>query len=263
MTDDHINTPSGVRTGQRPLWTPQASIWLAAGLIALLLSVGGRWSLPLAAWIAPIFLLRFSRMSRLSIAIPVLVALCFLQMVWMGLEYAVDLTNNPTSFILAVMLGSIFAVPYVLDRLLVGRLNDLGHLLFFPAAWAGLEFAVGVILPAGTSVGMRAFTQAENLALVQVVSLTGPYTIGFLIGLCATTVNHIWREPSRRNLMRWGGAYATLLFLVMASGEARLSFGARPLSAPVVKVAGITSPQPLRQQARELVTMANFPRLRR
>jgi len=259
MSEGQRNPLDGKKSGNYPLWANPAFAWLAIGLIALLLSVGGRWSIPLAAWIAPIFLLRFSRMSRLSVAIPVLVALSFLQMIWMGFEYAVDLTNNATSFFLAFFLGLFFAIPYVLDRLLAERLNDIGRLLFFPTAWAGLEFAVGSILPAGTSVGMRAFTQSENLALVQVTSLMGPYIIGFLIGLCATTVNHIWQQPSRRSLVRWGGAYAALLLLVVAGGEVRLSFGATPITAPMVKVAGITSPQPLREQARKLVTMANFP----
>ena len=38
----------------------RSCLWLAAGA-ALLLVANGRWIVPLAAWLAPLFLFRFSR----------------------------------------------------------------------------------------------------------------------------------------------------------------------------------------------------------
>lgn len=246
-------------TSQRTARPAPAAAWLAIGFVALLLSVGGRWSLPLATWIAPVFLLRFSRVSRPATAIAGLVAASFLQMIWMGFEWATNLAASPVTAAIALILGLLFAVPYVLDRLLAGRLPLAGRLLLFPAVVAAVEFAAGAILPVGVSIGVRAFTQAENLALVQVVSLTGVYGIGFLIALGATAANQVWETPTRASLLRWGGGFAALLALVIGYGEARLGFAGRAAAAPTVRIAGVTAPVDLRQAAWRGVTMANFP----
>lgn len=239
-------------------WAPSLA-WLAIGLVALLLSAGGRWSLPLAAWIAPIFLLRFGRVTRPLVAIAGLAVVSFLQMLWLGVEWNVDLNTNARTTSLTFVLGLILTAPYIVDRLIGARLNPIGRLLLFPATWAAVEFIVGSNLPVGTSIGVRAATQGENLALVQIVSLTGAYGIGFLIASGAAVANHVWENPSRDTLVRWGGGFLAALVVVVGYGEARLSTAARSAGAPTVKVAGITPPPDLRAEAAKLVTPANFP----
>lgn len=245
----------------RDRWAPSAPnlVWLAIGLAALLLSVGGRWSLPLAAWMAPIFLLRFSRRSRPLVAIAGLAVVSFLQMLWLGVEWNVDLNTNALTTSLTFVLGLVLIVPYVADRLIGARLNPVGRLLLFPAAWAAVEFIVGSSLPVGTSIGVRAATQGEDLALVQIVSFTGAYGIGFLIAAGASVANHVWENPFRDTLVRWGGGFLAAMVVVVGYGEARLSLAARSTGAPTVKVAGITPPPDLRAEAAKLVTPANSP----
>ena len=249
---------AGARVAGGRLAAP-ALAWLALGLAASLLSVGGRWSLPLAAWIAPVLLLRFSRSVGPATAIAALCAVSFLQMAWAGVEYATDLTSTAATTVLTFVLGAMFAIPYIVDRLAAGRLSGAGRVLLFPAAWAATEFVVSANLPVGASIGVRAFTQGEDLALVQLVALTGPYGIGFLIALGASVANHIWETPTRVVLLRAGGAFAGLLVAVIVHGEARLALGGLPDAAPRVTVAGITPPAALREAARALVTPANFP----
>ncbi|HEX2590611.1 MAG TPA: nitrilase-related carbon-nitrogen hydrolase [Rhizomicrobium sp.] len=247
------------RTGARLVYAMPNLLGLSVGLVASLLSVGGRWSLPLAAWLAPIVLLRFSRASRPLVAIAAVVTVSFLQMIWMGAEDATNLASNPVTALLTFILGLIFAIPYIMDRLFAGRLSATGRLLLFPTVWAAVEFIVSSNLPVGTSIGVRAFTQGENMALIQIVSLTGPYAIGFLIALGATIANRVWENPSRETAVRWGGGFAAILFLIFVYGEVRLSLAALPNTAPAVKIAGITAPAELRQAAWKLVSPANFP----
>jgi apolipoprotein N-acyltransferase len=155
------------------------------------------------------------------------------------------------------MLAVIFAIPYVLDRLFVERLNAIGRLLLFPAAAAAIEFIVGALSPVGTSMNLRAFTQTENLALVQIIALAGPYAIGFLIACCAAVVNHIWE--TRETALRWGGTFLAVLAAIMIFGEVRLAIAGWGSAGATVTVAGITPSAALRLDARKPVTMGNYP----
>lgn len=232
-------------------------LWLAIGLAAALLATGGRWDVPLAAWVAPVLLLRFSRTSRPAIAAVGVTAVSALQIAGYMVETAAPFNATTTTLCLAA--GVVFALPYILDRLLGGRLGDLGRVFLLPAAAALTEFAVASLSPVGASLGVKAITQSENLALTQIISLLGPYAIAFLIALAATVANHIWRHASRRALIGYGGAFAVLMLGVMGFGQARLTYAsARPPGA-TVKVAGVVPPMALRQPAWAGVSMAAYP----
>ncbi|MGH9059862.1 MAG: nitrilase-related carbon-nitrogen hydrolase, partial [Acidimicrobiales bacterium] len=105
--------------------------WLALGAAAALLAVGGRWGLPLAAWFAPIFLLRFARVSRPVVALLTVWLVSVVAAVsWMALA-AVPLTLITVAGDLAF--GTVLVLPYAADRLLVHRLGVAGRVLLFPA----------------------------------------------------------------------------------------------------------------------------------
>lgn len=240
-----------VSEGARPL------VWLVLGGATSVLAAGGRWDIPLAAWIAPLLLLRFSRTSRPAFAVAGLIAATGLQMVGYMLAGAAPFT--PLTTLLCLILGLLFALPYILDRLFVGRLGSVAGLLLLPAAWALTEFAAASLLPVGTALGARAGVLAENLALMQIISLTGPYAIGFLIALVATAANAVWESPSRRTLVRYGGGVAAVLAVVVGWGEARLMRASSGAPTPTVKIAGIVPSTSLRAPAWTGVTMANWP----
>ncbi|MCE3290657.1 MAG: hypothetical protein K0R83_2669, partial [Caulobacter sp.] len=166
-------TQTGTEAADRPsLSSGRSWLWLALGAAVSLLAVDGRWDLPVAAWIAPVLLLRFSRTSRPGAAIVGIVLASTLQIVVYLLEANVPF--SVTSVVLGLALGLLFAVPYVVDRLLCGRLRGVARVMLMPAAWGLTEFAAASVLPVGTAIGTRAVTQAENLALMQVIALLGP-----------------------------------------------------------------------------------------
>ncbi len=243
--------PSETEAEATRLW-----IWLAFGVAMSLLASGGRWNVALAAWIAPILLLRFYRSGKAGIAIAAIIAISCLQIGWWNLETGVP--PSPTSGALTIAVGLLYAIPFVLDRLAGPSLGPWGRIVLLPAGMAATEFAVGAVLPVGTSIGMRAITQSENLALLQIISVTGPYVIAFLIGCAATIANHIWETPTRQALLRKGGVFAATLLAILAAGQLRLTFGA-DIGAPTVKIAGITPPMALRDAANGLVSMSSFP----
>jgi apolipoprotein N-acyltransferase len=211
-------------------------LWWASGTVMSLFAVGGRWDLPFVAWLYPIFLLRFSRTSRPALA----VALVWLASIAAGLFWSWQLVVpvQASTMIGCVVLATVFTLPYLLDRLLWPRLRLLGGLLLFPAARAACEYGMGAFSPLGTAYGLSAVTQFDNLALLQVTSITGPYAIGFLIGWLATTVNWAWANPFELpRLRRIVGAYAAILFVVILAGGARLAFF--PPTTDSVRIAAI------------------------
>jgi apolipoprotein N-acyltransferase len=247
---------AAARRAEETASTARPFAWIVLGMALSLLASGGRWNVALAAWIAPILLLRFYRSGKAGTAIAAMIAISCLQIAWWNLETGVP--PSPTSAALTIAVGLLYAIPFVLDRLVGPRLGSWERILLLPTAMAATEFAVGAILPVGTSIGMRAITQSENLALLQIISVTGPYVVGFLIGCAATIANHIWEARTPQALVHKGGLFASILLAIVAAGQLRLTFGA-DIGGPTVKIAGITPPIGLRNAANGLVSVTNFP----
>lgn len=215
-------------------------LWLGIGALTSVFAVGGRWDIALAAWVSSIFLLRFSRSSRLGVAIFFvwLVRFCG-PIMWMW-ELAVPIQLS--TIVSCALFGVIFSLPYIVDRLLTPRLGFAGRLLLFPAMIVVCEFGMGVFSPLGTAYGVMAVTQYANLPLLQVISITGPYGIGFLIGGLATVVNFLWEDVSAPKA-RWSFAiYAVVLAAVLIGGSLRLSFF--PPVTTYVRIGGV-APSPV------------------
>ncbi|MEV6560614.1 nitrilase-related carbon-nitrogen hydrolase [Nocardia sp. NPDC051756] len=211
-------------------------LWLGGGAVLSLFAVNGRWDIPLAAWLFSILLLRFSRTSRVVTGVGavwlagVVAAMFFL---W---HVAVPLTGM--TVLGGVAFGTVLTLPYLVDRLLAPRSGTAASLLLFPMALAACEFLLGVFGPFGTAYGLLADTQYTNPALLQVLSLFGPYSVGFLIGGLATVVNHLWERPLSWRSARVLGVYAAVLGVVIVGGSARLAFF--PVAtAQTVRIAGI------------------------
>ncbi|MBU3065150.1 hypothetical protein KO481_26925 [Nocardia sp. NEAU-G5] len=211
-------------------------LWLGLGTGLSLFAINGRWDIPLAAWLFSILLLRFSRTSRVAAG----VGLVWLAGVGASMFFlwhvAVPLTGMTA--LGGVAFGTVLTLPYLADRLLAPRLGAAGSLLLFPMVLAACEFLLGVFGPFGTAYGLLADTQHANTALLQAISLTGPYAIGFLIGALATVVNHVWERPLSWRAVRVFAAYAIVLGAVIVGGSARLAFFPVP-TAQTVRIAGI------------------------
>ncbi len=217
---------------------PGASRWRHYGLLLLAL-VGtiftvGNALVPVAAWIAPLLMLRFVRRSP---ALPCLVlgALAYAVahiLAWDG----VLPFRGPTLYAVAGGVGLLFFVPVAVDRLLTSRLDGFAATLLFPTSWVVVEH---LFMQAGFGTWSAvAYSQYGQLPLLQLLSVTGLSGITFLIGWLASTANAAWeggwRAPARRPLL----SCVMVIAAVLAAGGLRLALAVP--EAPAVRIAGIT-----------------------
>lgn len=209
-------------------------VWLAIAA-ALLLFANGANDVSIAAWLAPIFMLRFVRGRSKKVAFPVayvaLVATFAFQ--FRGMVPIPGVAH----FVFLVVWGIPLVLPYIVDRLVAHRLTSHAACLVFPATWAATEY----ILSRGpfATWGSAAYSQYGNLALLQVLSVTGLWGVTFLIGWFAAVCNWVWEEGLASKRAR-GGAWLCVgtIATVMLLGGARMAFF--PPSSPTVRVASIS-----------------------
>jgi apolipoprotein N-acyltransferase len=225
-------------------------LWLALGIVLLPFSMPN-WTIPLAAWLIPIFLLRFVRTQPLLRG-TLLVLLA--NVLALALRMFVMFPTGVTDLIIAFSFGFIITLPYLLDRVVAPRLGGLLSTLVFPLAVTTGWYLIALIPSAGT-IFNPAYTQYGDLPLMQLVSVTGLWGIILLMSWLAGLFNWAWEQGFAWSKVRPGLLlYSALLALVLAGGGARLAFFA-PQGA-TVRVAGITA-----QHYQELLPSANFAAL--
>lgn len=229
-------------------------VWLTVGFVTALLAVGGRWDVPIAAWIAPVFLLRFARLSRPASGLLLVWAISVASAVFWGFQLGVPL--QPSTLAGHLAFGTVYTLPFILDRALARRLGIVGQLLLFPAAIVASEYLMATFSPLGTAYGMKAITQSSNLSLLQIISITGPYAIGFLIGLIATAANRMWERPHEHGSQTALALSGGLVLLVIILGSVRLAFF--PSATDYVQMAGITPSGEVLRRA-EAASGGTFP----
>ena len=211
-------------------------VWLALGILFFAFGTL-RWTIPLAAWLYPVFLLRFVRTQPLLRGI--LLVLLALVLVW---EVELPGVVPSVTVLLYVPIvfgfGVIATLPYLIDRLLAPRLQGLLATLVFPSAMTTIWYLSGLLNPYGTF-GNPAYTQYGNLPLMQLVSVTGVWGIILVMSWLAGLFNWAWERGFAWPRVRGGAAlYASLLALVLLGGGARLALF--PAQGSTVRVAGIS-----------------------
>ncbi len=224
-------------TKQRSNFTksdPWSYLWLAVGVILLVFSNGIWRIIPLATWLAPVFVMRFLRTQNPGRGL-ILVMLTHI------VAYNIMLQNilpGMMGYIIAVAYGLFFFLPFLADRLIAPRLRGYFSTLVFPLAWTTTEYVISLGTPYSTWFSL-AYTQNGNLPLMQVVSVTGIWGLGFLITWFASVVNWAWEQEFTWPKVRLGvGLYAGILALVLLLGGARLALF--PPESNTVRVASVT-----------------------
>ena len=210
--------------------------WLAIAFVLAFVS-SGRWAVPLAPWLQPVFALRFARGRPALRGYAMLVGALWVPnlFAWWGVQPF----PPPAYYVSMLVIIAIAALPVLADRLLAHRLGGLAGTLVFPLATTSLEFALMSTNPLG-SFGASAYTQYPNLALIQVVSLTGLWGLTFLISWPASIANLAWERGTAAPQVRRATALcAATLALVLLYGGARLAL--LPADAETVRVAGVTA----------------------
>ncbi len=216
--------------------------WLLAGTALSLFAMQAAWDIALLAWVYPVLLLRFTRAGRpLPALLGVLAASTAAVLVWLWLA---DLLSPPL-VLLALALALADAAPYAVDRLLYRRLGERGPWpasLVFPLTTVAVEFTVASVTPFGTIHGVLGATQADNLPLIQVSSVTGVYGVSFLVAWACSAAALLWaRGLTDRAARTVAAVCAGTVALVAVAGGARLVFAAP--SGDTVRVAGVTTSQ--------------------
>ncbi|WP_079071596.1 nitrilase-related carbon-nitrogen hydrolase [Streptomyces yokosukanensis] len=224
---------------------------LLLGTGVMLFAVGGRWDVAVAAWIFPVLLLRFTRLSCAWSGAPCIWLAHLGAAVFWVQESAIGL--NAVVLAGALALAGLQTLPFLADRLLAQRLPPAAADLVFPVAVAAAEFLITLLSPFGTAYGSLAVTQHADLPLLQVVSVTGPWGIGFLVGYAASTVNRLWERtdrPARRGALV---CMAVLLSVLLAGGARQAFF---PPQGTTVRIAGVSPSRTVTERLR--TTLARF-----
>ncbi len=193
-------------------------LWLVIGA-GLLVFSNGRWIIPLATWLAPIFLMRFARTQpfKRGLALLLVANVGIYLIGWQGMI--------PGGFFLPVASGVaiVFWLPYLADRLLVNRLKGFAATLVFPLLQVTLEYINTMTNPFG-SWGLLAYTQHSFLPFIQLLSITGMWGLSFLITWLAPVVNRAWEQGFAWQRVRTGMlTYAGILTLVLLYGGGRMA----------------------------------------
>jgi len=235
LTEKELPVQQLQRRTDRAALAPSSS-WICLAIAAALLPFAyGVDNVPVAAWLAPVFLLRFVRAQSRKIGLPiayiVLVATCAFQLRGMvpipGIGY----------YIFFVLWGIPLALPYIVDRLVADRLTGIATSLIFPTAWAATEYAVSD--GPFASWGSAAYSQYGDLPLLQMLAVTGLWGVTFLMGWFAAVCNWLWEEGlDSRRAHRGAWLCFGTIGLVMLAGGARMALF--PPSSETVRVASVS-----------------------
>ena len=201
----------------------------------------GSAPIALALWIAPTFLLHFTRNSP---------PLAGVLSVWLVIFLLAVLRHREISpvdrilYLLIMGVGAIaWTLPYAVDGLIAPRLSGFASTLIFPLACATVEFIKMRVSPDG-SWGSPAYTQYGNLPLLQLASVTGLPGIVFVVVWFASTVNWMWDQGFAWQTVGSGALiYASVFTSVMLAGAVRIARAAS--DAPSVRTAAISYPREL------------------
>jgi apolipoprotein N-acyltransferase len=231
-----------------------AWLWLVVGAILLPFTFF-QTVIPLAAWLAPIFLLRFARTSQRARVALLLVFLAYAAGTMTALRGS-D-TTNLELFILGMILpplirGVMYTLPYAADRLIGARLASWARLFVFPLAFTTVDWLMSLSRATNSTGGSPAYSQYDNLALMQILSITGMWGVTFLIMWCASTVNVLWEHHfDWRPALGKLGVFAGVLLAVLLFGSIRLNFFAP--SSQTVEAATITLDNAVSSEASSLI----------
>ena len=197
----------------------QSYIYLIIGFVFLFF-FNGRWIIPIAAFLAPIFLIRFYRFHKTLKGFLFIVLAGWISniFIWKGMIPGSGFFYYFLMFIMSVSTSLIFLI----DRVYTQKLKGIISTLVFPTAYVIMDFIVVSTNPSG-SYGTLAHTQS-SLPLLQLASITGIWGITFLITWTASTINWFWDKSFKWEQIKTGLLIYTISFLsIIIFGQVRLS----------------------------------------
>jgi apolipoprotein N-acyltransferase len=209
---------------------------LLIGGITIFIFSNGRWIVPVAAWIAPVILLRFVRTQKSFTGLTILFVLIAIVSRIMLFGIIPSLPGALT-YILTLYYALLWFFPYLADRLITTKLNGFISTFVFPIAAVTVEYINNLFYGSWASV---AYTQFDYLALIQISSVLGIWGITFIVMWFASVVNWILDNKLEWSTVKSGVIiYSATLSLVLLYGGLRL--GVFPPQSKTVTIASFTA----------------------
>jgi apolipoprotein N-acyltransferase len=214
--------------------TQYSYIYLLIGFIFLFF-FNGKWILPIAAFIVPIFLIRFLRFQKPFKGFLIIVLAGWVSniFVWKGMLPMSGFFYYFVSFMMSVFTS----LTFLLDRIYTQKLKGIVSTLIFPSIYVIMDYITILTNPSG-SYGTLVHTQS-SLPLLQLISLTGIWGVIFLITWTASIINWLWDNHFEKNKVYsafW--KFAIPFLAVILWGQIRLS---STIDSPTVRIASINS----------------------
>ena len=212
----------------------QSFLWLALGTILMLFS-NGRWIIPFTTWFYPIFFLRFMRMQKPVRGLIFLVfASAIVNMItwWKMIPAPINIY-----FLITGLIMQTFVLAFLADRLLATRMKGFLSTLVFPLLWCSFEY-LSSLDPGKATWTSLAYTQAGNLPLLQLTSVTGIWGVSFLITWFASVINWAWAQNFEWSKIRTGAiTFTTVGAAIFLFGTLRINLFTSP--AQTIRTASI------------------------
>lgn len=195
----------------------------------------GEWCIPIFAWIYPILFLcmiYLNRTRKVYLIICSIYAIGFV--VQFGRVIGMDIK---ICILVSILLSFLKVLPYIYWSKSKMRFQDT---IIFASIMVSIEYIIYLVYPilGGLS---DAYTQYQNLYLLQIVTITGIYGITFLIYWTAAMVIWIWNNISKKEYIRkYIIVYGCVIGLVFAYGVVMFHFAGN--SDKSVRIAGVTVP---------------------
>jgi apolipoprotein N-acyltransferase len=207
---------------------------LALAMLFLFFSGGDR-PVEIAVWLSPLLLLRFFREVKpwkaLLFALPCMIAVSLLADKGM-MPFPMSI-----AIVLTVINSAIALIPYLTDRLLNRSLPLSVKTLLFPSVAVAAEAFLASFFTGGTW-GNVAYG-IQDLALLQLVSVTGLWGMMFLIYWVASVINEIWEHRHcLGDIRRLLTVFMVFFIFLYAYGLFRLHY--EKTGENTARVAGIT-----------------------
>jgi len=230
------DVPAAAELAAQRIWGVPKHAWLVLG-IALTATVGNRYNVAPLAWVAAVPWLLFMRQRsgwRDGVALFVALQVGFFLAL---LKIVTDPLPVTFAFMFSIPVALSAYVLYEVFEAMRRRLGDGWGVVLFPALSVLNEWIASYTSPMG-SWGSLAYTQLDNLALMQLASVTGLTGITALLACTSALVAALIANADRR---RFFPATAVLLIVVVAAhgfGSLRLDL---TLEGPSVSVAAVTT----------------------
>lgn len=195
----------------------------------------GDWQVAIAAWFAPVFLLRFLRNVRFFGFLAAFIGFAIVSAI--AQKGIIPVDDFGLQLFNIIKFAITFSIPFIIDRVFYKQKSGFWLTFIYPVILVIEEFIFS-ISPLGTW-GILPHSQLSFPVLLQLSSLTGMFGITFIVAWFASVINWIWEQEFSLQSLKIGGiSYTLVLFAILLYGGIKLSF--YPVELKTVKVAAIS-----------------------